>query len=389
MKNKQLIEEIRNKYAEFQVEMPIEPTISFTKDDITMEHDVIAIQKIPLSEKAKRTLLKRLRVQPDFPSLGDKLRSSDWSTVTEALKLFLQDRPYLAKVRITEDAQEIFEIIESPIHKNVSLVSNDEFIDIICNELESSKDAYKLFESRFDKKTNSIIIGLINEETQFNVFGSSYNKDGEEKYFDFKNDTWMAGVQFKFTETSFTARHLLERLICANGMTTKEESFVTHVAKKSFTKDKIGNIIKTSFEDPFKQIVHKVAKQANILKNHNVSIREFYETTKPLIQAAKQLDIVDEIKEIFDDTIFFSTFGENVKEKSFKWQATANSGLNAYKFFSALTYTVTHLFADVDPGKALDLQLKISNFFFKEHFDLDEIAENKQIQFNTKHIAFN
>lgn len=379
MKNSNVIDTIRNRYAQFTIERPLTETLKFTKDDISMDSNGILIDHVPINKKAAKSLLSRMQVKPEFIELADKATQEDWEIIVSNLKNELKDQPYYAKIRRLEESDEIYAVLDFPVYDKVEPLSNDVYIDAICTELENTKDSYKLFETTFDKETNKIIIGLINEDTQFSIF------DGGEQD---SHDIWMSGVKFEFTETQFTSRHLLERLICSNGMTTKEESFVGHINKRNFNQDKIQDAIAKAFKEPFKQIFERVEKQANILKQHEISVKEFYDYTRIMFREAKKLKIIDDVKAIFDDSIFYSTYGLNVKEQSYKWQSSAKTGLNAYDFFNALTYTATHIFAESSPSVAAEMQLKISKFFFKESFDIDEVAPTADIDYNTTHIAF-
>lgn len=379
MKNSNVIDTIRNRYAQFSIERPHTETLKFTKDDISMDSNGILIDHVPINKKAAKSLLSRMQVKPEFIELADKATQEDWEIIVSNLKNELKDQPYYAKIRRLEESDEIYSILDFPVYDKVEPISNDVYIDAICTELENTKDSYKLFETTFDKETNKIIIGLINEDTQFSIFDGS----GQDSH-----DIWMSGVKFEFTETQFTSRHLLERLICSNGMTTKDESFVGHINKKNFNQDKIQNAITKAFQEPFKQIFERVEKQVNILKQHEISVKEFYDYTKILFREAKKLKIIDDVKAIFDDSVFYSTYGLNVKEQSYKWQSSAKTGLSAYNFFNALTYTATHIFAESSPSVAAEMQLKISKFFFKELFDIDEVAPTADIDYNTTHIAF-
>ena len=384
MNNKNVIYTIRNLYEKFKNEMPNTETFKFTKDDVSMDHTGITIDGTSVEKKAQRALLTKMKVRPEFIQVAEQADPQDWDVIVDTLKRELKDRPFYAKVRRTDNKDEIYQVLEYPIYEKSDLLENDKSIEAICENLSETTDSYKMFNCTFDSQNNSIIIGLINEDTKFSIFGEK-----EDNTFEFKDDVWMSGVEFKFTETSFSARHLLERLVCANGMTTKEEGYTTHINKKNFNQEKISEIIGKTFEDSYKDITKKVAKHAGILKANEISVREFYEFSKPFMKEAKKIDMLEEVKAVFDDSIFFSTYGVEVSKMTPKWQGTAKAGINAYQFFNALTYSATHLFADAAPSVVTDLQLKVSNFFFKEKFDISEIAPDKNITFDTTHTAFN
>jgi hypothetical protein len=383
MNNKNVIYTIKNLYEKFKSEMPNEQTFKFTKDDVSMDHTGITIDGCPIDSKAQKSLMTKMRVRPEFIEIAEKADPKDWSVIVETLKTELKERPFYAKVRRTDEREEIYSILEYPVYETVDLISNDKSIECICENLANTKDSYKMFTCTFDRNNNTINIGLINEDTKFSIFGE---KDGQE--FGFKDDVWMSGVQYTFTDTMFAAKHLVERLICANGMTTKEEGYTTHINKKNFNQEKIEEIITKTFEEPYKEITKKIAKQAAILKENEISVREFYDFTKPFIKAAKEIDMVDEVKEIFDETPFFQNYGLDVAKMSTKWKGTAKTGINAYDFFNALTYTATHVFSGAAPSVITDLQLKVSNFFFKDVFDISEIAPDNGLVYDTTHTAF-
>jgi len=382
--NQNVVDTLKNLYASFQAQKVNTETFKFTKDDISMNHEGILIDGTPINGKAQKTLLAKMKVRPEFIELADKATTDDWSVIVDNIKNELTDRPYYAKVRRSEDNHdEVYVILDYPIYEKIEPVQNDVFINLIVSGLENTSNRYKLFSADFDKENNSIIVGLINEDTKFNISGEY---DG--KVFELKDDVWMAGVQFTFTETMFSAKHLLERLICSNGMTTKEDCFTSNIAKKNFNLEKIEKAITHAFERPYDEMAKKISKQVALLSNTEISIKEFYEFSKPVLREAKKNEVLDEVEVIFDDSIFYKEYGLNVKEMSSKWQATAKTGINAYKFFSAMTYAATHIFNSVNPTISTDLQLKISNFFFKETFELDEIAPVVEFEYDTKHVAF-
>lgn len=382
--NQNVVDTLKNLYASFQSQKVNTETFKFTKDDISMNHEGILIDGTPINSKAQKTLLTKMKVRPEFIELADKATTDDWSVIVDNIKNELTDRPYYAKVRRSEDNHdEIYGILDYPIYEKIEPVPNDVFINLIVSGLENTSNRYKLFSADFDKENNSIIVGLINEDTKFNISGEY---DG--KVFELKDDVWMAGVQFTFTETMFSAKHLLERLVCSNGMTTKEDCFTSNIAKKNFNVEKIEKAITHAFERPYDEMAKKISKQVALLSNTEISIKEFYEFSKPVLSEAKKNEVLDEVEKIFDDSIFYKEYGLNVKEMSSKWQATAKTGINAYKFFNAMTYAATHIFNSVNPTISTDLQLKISNFFFKETFDLDEIAPVVEFEYDTKHVAF-
>ena len=83
----------------------------------------------------------------------------------------------------------------------------------------------------------------------------------------------------------------------------------------------------------------------------------------------------DILAKYFDDAIFYDMYGENIKAKSQKWLATANSGINAYDMFNSITFLGSHPDeAKINHDDRVDLQIAATRLLFKESLDLEDVA---------------
>lgn len=373
--NQALVQELRNKYEQFKLHTPTEDIIRFNKDGITIDSHGLFIDGVQVVDKSKTKFLARMKVKENFTDVADHTTDADWETITNILKQELPDTFFYAKLRRTDEQEEIFAIIDFPTSDKSTLLDKDVVFESILSELGKSSNPYKLFNFTYDHKNNNLILGLVDEGTRFDVFSND-------------NDKWHGGIQFKLSSTTFTTRHLLERTICANGMTTKENCYQRHINNKNFNIEAVDKAIVHAFSTDNEDVYKKVIHQAEFLNQNEVSIAEFYKFTKPALRLAKKCDMLDEVEAIFSDDNFFAAYSTDIKKQSDKWKGSATTGINAYKFFNALTYVATHKFGEDYPNEATELQLNASNFFFKETMDLNEVAPVMDVPFANTHIAY-
>ena len=116
-------------------------------------------------------------------------------------------------------------------------------------------------------------------------------------------------------------------------------------------------------------------KSIHHLKNNNVSLGEFYYYRKQLESKNQDGEYDDILAKYFDDAIFYDMYGENIKAKSQKWLATANSGINAYDMFNSITFLGSHPDeAKINHDDRVDLQIAATRLLFKESLDLEDVA---------------
>ena len=125
-----------------------------------------------------------------------------------------------------------------------------------------------------------------------------------------------------------------------------------------------------------------LAQAVKHIQTNNISIQEFIEY-RNFFKNRNQDDIYDGvISKFFNMNPFYKAYGLNVEEKSRKWRATADSGINAYDFFNMLTWIASHPDkVSVDVEDRLDLQISASNLLFKPSLDLEDIATNVNIEY--------
>lgn len=370
MYNAELISTIKDKAVKFIAELQNDDTKrEFKIEDIQVKDKEIVLGESKFTDEARQKLLNILKVKRDFPDYAQKLNSNDWEYIIEKLKLANKDSEWIAQISTNEKVQSIYrKKLTKRKDDNVSLEWG---INTICEELGQCPITFELKGMSLNKELEKIDLVLLNQYDELDIFGN-----GEDK--------WKMGTNFTFNPFEFSVQPFFERLSCSNGMRSKELGFNGKISQKMFNTDNIQKHIAKAFDPNMEKHQELITMCVNHLRDNNISIREFYAFRKRFEKRAKEdKNYENLVFKFFNDAPFYKTYGENIAKKSPKWKATANTGINAYNFFNLLTWIASHREeTKITETEMLDLQIDAGSLFFKKEFDLEDIAEVKEIKYD-------
>ena len=170
--------------------------------------------------------------------------------------------------------------------------------------------------------------------------------------------------------------------MCTNGNTANQFGFGADISKNTFNNKKIQSVIEKSIKFHSETMPATLEQAVQHLKGNNISIKEFYQF-REFFSSRNEEGVYDRLLlDYFDDKPFFKGYGMDIASKSRKWKSTADSGINAYDYFNALTYLASH----PDDVKLIKdhraaLQIEASNLLFKKELDLEDIATGVKIDY--------
>lgn len=323
----------------------------------------IYLEDLEVTKRAKNKILSLLKVRPQFTKYANSMDDGDWTSIAQKLKGANGKRKLIAEVT---DNGKINNIFTTRTKKHTDVADLRGYFDMINDSLKATKTEYEFGSLNFNGEKSTFDLNLMNRNTDIDIFGNS-------------DDKWNGGCQLTFNELAFNTQPFFERLICANGMRAKQHGFASNVQQAKFNMNRIKRQIQKAIEHGTENIHEIVTGAGQHLNKHNVSLNEFYEIRNWLLQQADPV-YTKIVGKYFDDKPFYRAYQTNIAEKSKKWRATANSGINAYDFFNLITWVGTHE-NGINDSQTRELQLKASNLFFKKDLDLEDIATNIKVDY--------
>lgn len=366
MKNTAVIEEIRAKAQEIEKKNHVQQVRQFKVKDLDFTNGV-NLGTVPLRDNAMKGALNILRVRSNFVDFSKSMPVEDWKAVSGRLSNAQGDIQLFGKVSLdVAGREEITDIYyDNPNKKVACTASSSDYIDWITESLGQSESNYALKGLSFDNRSQMYDLTLIDEDTEVDVF-----KGG--------TDAWKLGERFTFNALAFNYAPFFERLVCSNGATARQFGFGANIAQAKFNDAKIRSLITNSIQHNDASIVDRLQHAVNHLHSNNISIREFYEFRR-FFANEKYEGIANEL---FNDEIFYRTYGVNIAEKSNKWKSTANTGINAYDFFNLLTWAASHPDqVKMSHKDRLDLQINAAHLLFRSNLDLEDVAASTKVEY--------
>jgi hypothetical protein len=210
---------------------------------------------------------------------------------------------------------------------------------------------------------------LLNQDSTVDVFGTNV-------------DLWKMGERFTFNGLKFDYAPFFERLVCSNGNTAKEYGFGANIAHTKFNNRRIESVINKAILFGEDTLNEQLQRSVQHLQQNNVSIAEF-SWFKGFFESRNENGKYDGVlSRFFNDQPFYKAYGVNIAEKSRKWKAAANTGINAYDFFNMLTWIASHP-GDVRMEKQdrIDMQIHASSLLFKKELDLEDVPTPVEVNY--------
>jgi hypothetical protein len=368
--NAETIELIRQETSGVLEKLADRQVSSFKIKDLNFENGIWLKDK-PLKGNALKSVLSMLKVRTGFVDYSHKMSPEDWTTVSKKIKAAEGETAMYAKIMKDDKGQE--EIMDVFAQNNTKKGGDDasyrQYMEWITDSLGQTETSYSLKNFSFDAKHETFDITLLNNDRKVDVFGTD-------------TDIWKLGDRFVFNSLRFDYAPFFERLVCANGNTANEFGFGANIAQAKFNNSKIQSTIESSIIHGMETMPDMLQQAVQHLKNNNISLQEFYQYRRFFEGRNENEKYNTIIDKYFNDQPFFQGYGLNIAEKSNKWKSTANTGINAYNFFNALTYIASHPDkVKVEHKDRRDLQIQASNLLFKKQLDLEDIATNIKIDY--------
>jgi hypothetical protein len=333
----------------------------FRINEISINNEKIFLRDTELRGRAKAKILSTLKVKKNFSDYAKAMQTQDWLDVSNKIKSSQAETVLIAQYDNTGNIVNIH-------NKNLNKKRPDDlrlrsYIDMVCESLTETENTYTLNELKFIPETHRFDISLLNPTIDIDIFGN-------------KKDIWHAGNSFTFNELGFKTMPFFERLICSNGMRSRDYGFGANVHQTRFNIAKIADEIRKAINSDAKVHMEMITLASRHLSFNNASISEFEKFRNFFLQRSdNNPSYLKIVEKYFNDQPMYKAYGTNIAEKSQKWKSTANSGINAYDLFNLQTWIASHeVESGITPSDAIDLQVAASNFFFKNSLDLEDIA---------------
>lgn len=354
----QLKIEVKNAIAHDPVVKDCE---KFNLKDIVID-STMSIDNKQFSDNAIKKVLDILNVKPQFTEYRKSMSEKDWEMIGDRIKKAKGDVILYGEMSDQETVNNIH-LMNPDKKRDDDMINSMAVVNLIENELRTSDCDYSLNSFNFQKDSYLFDIELKNASAPIDLL---------------ENDTWHTGHRFTFNSLNFKYMPFFERLVCSNGMYGKQFGFRSNIAKQSFNNERIERIINNALKGINETHYQLLDEQSKRLNNTNISLYEFYDH-KNWFNRGSRKDAYELLMEkYFPEEPFFKTFGIPVNEQTSVWKRTADSGIKAYDFVNLLTWIASH---QKETGLTLedsiDLKIVASNLFFKQVFDLMQVAPRK------------
>jgi len=337
--------------------------LSFQLGDLEVKEGALIYDNLKLDKISTNKILAKLKVRPDFLSLSKQMTENDWSMVSDKLKSVNADQAIYARTAGEANATVANLMIAHKKAPNGGIQIPEVFGLLEQALISSSASDFVVKERSFDDKTDTVTVTLLNDKTDFDVFGNG-------------QDPWKIGRQITWSNTGFNVSPFFERLVCTNGNVGKQFGFSADITKKKYNYGHINGILEKEIINSADVHSAILAEAARHMQRQNVSVKEYLEYRKLF----NEEDHDPILKKYFDLSYLNKAYKCDVDEMHNVWKTTADTGKNAYDFFNDLTYIASH----PDQIKLSEeirksLQIKASNLLFKKTLDLEYVAPKVQI----------
>lgn len=338
--------------------------VSFKLSDVSFD-DKANVKGNSLSSTSMNKILSSLRVKNNFITYKEKMQKDDWKQVEESLKSVNKNTEFWGKRVLNTDGSstitKLFQRNESAIETDYS-VGFKNYFDMITLALEGTKIEFELNDANFNDDTEEVTLRLLDKSTNIDAL-----KD--------MSDLWKHGANLTFDLLQFNTAPFFERQICTNGMVASKMGFRTNIKNQSFNEDSIQKEINRILMNTDVKYAGMIQESVNHLKKTDLSIREYFEYKEFFENRNYDGRYNHILGKFFSDNEMYKAYGVELTKQTGKWLSSATSGRNAYDFFNDITWIASHKdITRIDSDDAYELQTRSSNLFFKDSFDLEDVA---------------
>lgn len=352
--------------------------VSFKLGDISFD-DGLKVHDNALSPSVSKKILSTLRVKENFFDYGKIMDDDSWGQIKSSLKEVNNSVEFWGKkVTSPNGTSNIVKLF--PKNKALQELSNnisfERYFDMILLSLKGSNIPFDLKEMNFNDESEKVVLRFIDQNSEFSVFNDT-------------PDVWKNGIDLTFDLLEYNSSPFFERLVCSNGMVGRQYGFASSIKNASFKEDKIQKELNRLLIKGDYNMNELITEASNHLRRCDISLNEFYKYRSFFETRNEDEAYNNIIEKYFSEAPYFKAYGLDPKEQTQKWKASATSGRNAYDFYNDLTWLASHCNeVRIEKEHALDLQVDVSNLFFKDKFDLEDVAPKVDLSIG-KIITYN
>lgn len=266
-----------------------------------------------------------------------------WIPLQKCLSNIKNDKIVTGIVKQERGNQIITRFFQEEIEKEKHLNFNHGF-DLVENYLKEINSNFKLHNIRFNEYSLCVESTFRNLTNQIDVFG-----DG--------NDVWDTGFNFTYGLYKTIISPFFLRLVCTNGMTSTHTTSRRYFSLKGLRQKSFNRLVEKTVTKDLKQ---EAILSCNLMRNHNASLREYFNARNECLRVSKEL-----ADTYFNDEHIQRAYEPyRLRYKNNRWLSTANSNMNSYEFFNRITHCTTHQTCLPDATRA-NLNIQASEMFFK------------------------
>lgn len=362
--NAAAVDAIRERAEEVLAELEKRDVRPFTVTSVEVQGRDVEHAKVPFTKEARKAFLGVLRVKEDFPSLGEGIDRARWAAA-------------LRTIQDTRREQELYALYAKDTDGG----------DVICAVYPKKPD-HAATVTRHRSIVGSITGALVDTPREFQLLDLGYNEARSE--FDLTllerrsidmgaGDIWRAGARFAFTDMTFTHTPFFQRLVCENGMTTRQNGFRSTVDQKRHNITKIAEVVRRNIVEGDDALSDLVRAAVGHLRTRNASIAELQWMRGAFKKAMKEDEAAFQRMDAmyFDEDHLYRAYGTAIEDQTQKWKQSADSGVNSYDLFNLMTWLASH---PAETGilrgsqQSLAIQIAASNLLFKNPLDMEDVA---------------
>ena len=331
-------------------------SVMFHIGDLSVNDGKLKYQDQILDTDSTKQVLSHLKVRPNFLTLDKQMPEEDWNSVTEKLKSVSANTSIFARTGGDENLITNLQIAHKKT-PNGGIQIPEVFSMLRESLLECSTDDYRLKETNFDSVNDEVTITLLNDNRELDVFGSGH-------------DMWKSGKKLVWSGVEFSITPFFERLVCTNGMTTRQFGYASNVTRSKYNYGKISSILEKEISNASDTSTAALLDAVKHLNVNNISVDELLKY-RSLFNEEEHEAILNKY---FDISYLNKAYRCDIEGMHKQWRKTADTGKNAYDFLNDLTYIASH--PDeiaLDFSMRRKLQIEAGNLMFSD-LDMQNVA---------------
>lgn len=340
---------------------------NFSLSDLEFHEGGSSIDGKELSKNALKNLLSLFQVKDKFISSQNAklLGATEIANFINTIKgLNTGDRLFCSYDDIT-NPKNITDVWLSSDRNNGSFPDYNAYFEIVKEKLNETEIEFNIDKLNFDKPSGSISLSLLTDDT-FNVGSNNDNN----------LDEWRNGLFLDFNLFTTQVAPFYSRLICSNGMISREYMKTMNLNHAKYSQAKLDNLTeKFIIKGNFRETQSLIWEKCQIANDTPMSVLEL-EFAKSLLPESL-LESNDEVYDKFNLDTIANDYMVDLSEKSTKWKATAAINKTVYEVVNNLTWISARPEEyGITQKEAEHIQLNSSNILLKKRYDMEDIAPN-------------